>query len=159
MELPNNFWENEEFLRVVKDEVKNQMQPIILTVEAIKKQNDEQSTILKERNHWFEDFDTWRKGLWGNGSGKPGYLEKARAADDGRYERLFKEVSALKTNGYIVEGRAEGRAEVIKENADARKDRREKIRFWLAILGALAGAGVLDWVKPIILHWLQVPGK
>jgi hypothetical protein len=152
MQLPAKFWENEEFLRVVRHEVRNQMQSVILNVEAIKKQNDEQSTLLKERTHWFEEFDEWRHGLWGNGSGKPGYLEKARAADDGRYEKLFKEVTALKTNGFLAEGRAEGRAAVIKENADARKDKREKIRFWLAVLGALAGTGILEFIRPIISH-------
>jgi hypothetical protein len=158
-ELPEKFWENEEFVRAVRHEVRNQMQPLTLSIEKIHAQNAEQSELLKQRSRWFEEFDEWKDSLYANGKGKitgnPGYLEKARAADDGRYERLFKEVTALKASGYLDEGREQGRKEVIKEQGEARKDKMAKIRFWVSILGALAGAGVYaDYIKPLIQHLL-----
>lgn len=137
----------------VTAEVKRQMEPLIRTMEEIKRQNTEQTNILNEHVEVVDKFDSWRRALWGNGTGPPGYLEIARAEDKGKFDRLFTLVGGLQADGF----REEGKEELRKEQEENKTTRLTRRHLWIGIVCALAGAvGLESIVKPVFHFFVSL---
>lgn len=115
------------------EEVRKQLAPFQKTVDEIKTE-----TLAQTKKIW--EFDHWRKALWGNGSGTPGFLEKARQEDNERYEGLKEQMNLL----------------VIKDQQSlGAKEERAKWFHWIVTIvklaiGSGAGAYVLE-------HFIKSP--
>jgi hypothetical protein len=119
-------------------------------MEEIKKQNAEQTKLLNSHVEVVEKFDDWRRALWGNGTGPPGYLEIARAEDKEKLKQLFNLVSGLQAKGY----REEGKTELRKEQEERKTTKLSRAHIWMAIVATCAGAFGLDtFIKPLF-HYL-----
>jgi hypothetical protein len=124
LNIPPRFWENPEFIRAIRHEVRNQLQPFTLQMEKISKQ--------------LASAEYWRNALWGDETGTKGYLEVAREEDTKRYNQLVS----------LIEG---------KNTLSERKSLRKvtSLTRLVYLLGILAAAGILDFLKPVLQHWLK----
>jgi hypothetical protein len=148
VELPIKFWEDPEFINAITNEVRNQMQPVLRSITEIREQNSQQTNLLSSISKWAEE-------LYGNGKGKKGFLERARDEDKQKLTELSAAVSEYKAEKL----KQEGKAELLREQSETKINTLKKLRLWLGIIGTIAGAGLIDFIKPILLHWLQLPGK
>ena len=158
-------------------EVGRQLAPVSLQVAEVQRQNSEQSADLEKLASKQNSLDKWRCALWGNGSGTPGYLEKAREEDKRAREEdrkqvaaLFSVVTELRERILREEGKETLRQEIAKNRAEIRKirdDRRaaadvavtnrwSRLQIWIAIGftvgGSFTGAWFLSLVRPMARH-------
>jgi hypothetical protein len=170
----------------VTAEVKKQMEPLIKGMEEIKRQNAEQTRLLSEHatgdqlriegiaeqttgltkllgDHAkvVDQFDHWRRALWGNGTGPPGFLEVARAEDKQKYSDLLKAVTGLQADRYREQGKTDLRKEQAEDHlkaeglSDTKKTNKlQRAHIWLAIATVFAGTWILDLIKPLLVHML-----
>lgn len=129
-----------ELVLMVQTEVTKQMSPMTnkvgaleVSVAAVKTETEAQSK--------------WQKQLWGNGSGTPGYLEKARAEDNDRYNKLLNGVAELK-NQVDTEKTVDKAVEAAL--AEAAKGRDHRLKRWIEVLGVLAALGAGGWIAHLI---------
>lgn len=145
----------------VTAEIRRQMEPLQATLKAIQTQNAEQTGLLNDHIRVVDDFDHWRRALWGNGTGPKGFLELAREEDrrnqvqarkevNERYDELLKEVGKLRAEGY----REEGKTELREEQEKKKTVKLTRARTWMAIAATCAGAFGLDTVIKPLFHYL-----
>lgn len=159
----------EEIREAILAEVQKQLQPMATAVAEVRRQNSQQSVALEKNAASLEksstkilEIDTWRKGLWGNGSGVPGYLERARAEDKQKFEQMFQMISELKETEMKREGKDELLRELeanrikLEQLADTKRTGRlTRLHIWLAIASSFAGAWTLTLVRPILHYLIQ----
>jgi len=138
----------------IADEVKRQITPLNKSVEDVKRQNGEQTRKI-------DDIGIRLRGLWGNGSGPPGYLETARKEDKEWKDEMFAVVDGLRADKLRAEGKEELRKQQEDEcreqeqSDDAKKTNRlARFHYWWVIGLSLAGTWVLHVVQPV-LHALM----
>lgn len=141
----------------IVNEIHTQLSPMADAVADVKRQNNIQTIILDRQVERLSDIDVWRRALWGNGIGPPGYLEIARAEDKAKYDKLLEAVNDLKAGELREEGKEELKREIevnridIAELTESRKTHRlARIHFWIAILASFAGAWTLTLLRPIL---------
>lgn len=83
----------------------------------------------------------WMDKLWGNGTGRKGYLENAREEDDVRYHKLF----VTKNEVELEKARKEGYAAGITEKVIQEDKKQVKLDNRLLIL-ATAAAGLVTYL-------------
>jgi hypothetical protein len=125
---------------MVEFEVQKQMNPVVNKVSAL------ESSIAAVKTET-EAQSKWQKQLWGNGSGTPGYLEKARDEDDTRYTKLLSGFTELKNQ---VDNEKTVDEEVKKALAESAKSREHKAKFWIEVLGVLAALGAGGWIAHLL---------
>jgi len=141
-------------------EVKKQMEPLTKAMQVIQGQNAEQTAkiaeqtkILSDHVKVVDDFDHWRKALWGNGTGPKGFLELAREEDKRNINEILKTVSSLKAESY----RQEGKTELRKEQEQHKTVKLTRAHIWMAIVATCAGAFGLDtFIKPLVHYLLSL---
>lgn len=140
--------------------MKAQLAPTVKSVLEVKRQNEHQSRILEGQAKMLAGFDAWRRGLWGNGSGVPGFLEVARGEDKAKFSELLSVVTGMREKILREEGKDQLRQE-IEENrvrnaqvADEKlTNRLTRAHAWLAIavvVFSAAGAWVLTLIRPLL---------
>ena len=132
-------------------EIHKQLEPMSDAVAEVKRQNTFQTLILDRQATKLGDIDAWRRALWGNGSGPPGYLEVARAEDKQKYDKLLSAVSELKAGTL----RQEGKDQLLKEQEHQKTSRLTRAHLWIAIFGCFCGAWTLTLVRPILRIMLE----
>lgn len=141
-------------------EIHRQLAPMAEAVADVKRQNNTQTVILDKQASKLSDIDVWRRALWGNGSGQPGYLEIARAEDKAKYNHLLEVVRDLKSDDLRQEGKEQLLRELeekrlkIEELEQSRKTHKlTRFHLWIGIAATLFGASLLTMIHPI-LHFL-----
>ncbi len=131
-------------------EVDKQVTPINSSISDLRRQGLDQSAKIA-------DIDRWRRALWGNGHGPPGYLEAARAEDKSKYDMLLSIVTELRASSLRQEGKEELQREInenrlkIAQLNDSRKvTRLTRMHLWIGILSCFCGAWTLALIRPIL---------
>jgi hypothetical protein len=147
----------EELKKCVADEVKRQMGPLNKSVEEVKNQNAQQSNLLAMQVRKIDDIGSRLRGLWGNGTGPPGYLERARQEDKEWKAEMFQEVNDLRAERLREQGKTQLRREM-EENCreTERLEDSHKTHVWtrahliLLVAASFAGTWLLSLIRPIL---------
>jgi hypothetical protein len=131
--------------RWIAEEVARQMALVNKSVEDVKAQNSGQSALLAMQVRKIDDIGARLKGLWGNGTGPPGYLENARAEDKQWKAEMFEVVSELKAEGFREEGK-----KALMDQQEEEKDRRiGRWKTYAYIAASLGGAWFWTLMRPL----------
>jgi hypothetical protein len=132
-------------LRWIAEEVKKQMEPVNKSVEEVKAQNSGQSHLLAMQVRKIDDIGARLKGLWGNGTGPPGYLENARKEDEKWKGEMFEVVSELRANVFREQGKKQ-----LRDEQEEEKDRRiGRWKTYAYIAASLGGAWFWTLMRPL----------
>jgi hypothetical protein len=131
--------------RWIAEEVKRQMATFNKSVEEVKTQNSQQSNLLAMQVRKIDDIGSRLKGLWGNGTGPPGYLENARKEDKEWKTEMFSVVSELRADVFREEGKKE-----LRDEQEEEKDRRlGRWKTYAYIAASLGGAWFWTLMRPL----------
>lgn len=140
---------------MVKAEVTSQMAPVLTDLSAVKAQNTEQSRTLTSTQQKVQLIDDWKNGLWGNGSGKEGFLDKARKEDKVRLDNMQAGFDKMQDHLDLEKVVAVRVAEALTKDGTKRDKQFNRIIVVLGILATLFGGGLLDHllsVAHVIAH-------
>jgi hypothetical protein len=133
-----------EICVMVKAEVTSQMAPVLTDLSAVKAQNTEQSRTLTSTQQNVQSIDDWKNALWGNGSGKEGFLDKARKEDKVRLDSMEEGFAKMQNHLDVEKVVATRVAEALTKEGTKRDKQFNRIIVVLGILATLFGGGLLD---------------
>lgn len=120
---------------LIVDEIRTQMEPI--------------KTSIVEHTITLSSIDGRLKSLFGNGSGRKGYLERAEDKQDAFNASLLKEMQSIREDRVHQNGVDEGAADTLRE---AKEKQDAKINLKLQVFQILAGSGLLALVAHLVEH-------
>ena len=126
----------------------------LLIVDEIRTQIESVKNIVSEHTAMLGSIDERLKSLFGNSSGRKGYLERAEDRQDAFNASLLKEVQSIREAGILQQGVDIGAADVLRE---AKEKQDAKINLKLQVFQVLAGSGFLALVAHLIEH--KVTGR
>lgn len=131
------------------EEVQRQTHSLQTSINAVNAKTDGQNELLSK-------FEHWRKALWGNGTGPPGYLERARAEDKENYSELKRKLDELITKDLKSTGAEEERIRAEQEDEKSQQTRNRKYSRLMDVakilLGSSAGAFLLEHIVKAFSH-------
>lgn len=96
--------------------------------------------MLTRFQECMEELQDWQLGFWSNGSGKPpGFFQMRIKADDERYLRLEKETEKQSATLEKLDDYINTAVIRQKESEDRKKDKEERLAFWMPYVKWIAG--------------------
>lgn len=158
--MPNTSkpWLNQEvhreIQRMVDNAVRKEIAPIQLTINQVKTETTAQTEKIV-------GIDSRLKSLWGNGSGTPGFLDRARAEDKQRLDRIEAQGDRMEgQNKELRESVDSLRSRVATDDAvknavtnaitETTKKREKRTKLIIEILTVFALAGGINWITHLL---------
>ena len=126
----------------------------LLIVDEIRTQMEPVKKLITEHTGMLGSIDERLKSLFGNGSGRKGYLERAEDKQDAFNASLLKEMQSIREAGILQQGVDMGAADTLRE---AKEKQDAKINLKLQVFQILAGSGLLALVAHLVEH--KVTGR
>ena len=163
--------------KTIADEVSRQLAGVNRSIWEVQKLNEEQTRRLGIFDERQAKIEAWLLALWGNGSGRLGYLDKVFADQSERlmehrnhleaqYKEIFLAVTELQKNVLREEGKETLRVEIQKLDAEKlaalatasaaadmrRTNRWSRWQTWIAI-GLAVGGAVAGYAIHLLKMW------
>src|ERR1700733_14185687 len=136
----------EQIRRWITEEVHKQVEPLTNAVGDIKEQNRVQNNLLTMQEKSLREVGNRLRGLWGNGTGPPGYIENARAEDKVWKEQMFEKLSVIEAEKY----REEGEKRLLGEQEEQKDRRLGRWKTYAYIAASFGGAWFWTLIRPLV---------